>query len=92
MNRIILLIPLFLSACGGMQATQYTTSDGKPGYKLTCSEFNTTLEACKAKAGEVCATGYVINQSYRETYPDSGDGIYRFANNHLVFTCNTPKV
>lgn len=89
MKKFYWVLPLMLGACAGIQATPYTASNGKAGYQLTCSEFNTTLETCKAKAGELCANGYEIDQSlsYRETFPESGDGIYMPARQHLAVVC-----
>lgn len=89
MKKTLMLIPLLLTACAGLQPAPQTTSTGKAGYKLTCSEFNTTFEQCKAKASELCMHGYDLdaNISYRETYPDSGDGIYMPARNHVVVAC-----
>jgi hypothetical protein len=93
MKKTLILIPLLLSACASNQPTPHATSDGKPGYKLTCSEFNTTLEQCKAKASENCSHGFDVDPhlSFRETYPDAGDGIYVPARNHLVVGCKDPQ-
>lgn len=93
-KKSILIVPLLLAACAGMQATKTTTSDGKTGYSLTCREFYRSEADCQAKAGELCEHGYDVDSrlSYRETYPDSGDGIYIPAKNHIVVTCKTPQV
>ncbi|HSI44635.1 MAG TPA: hypothetical protein VK950_00540 [Methylophilus sp.] len=89
MKKILILIPLLLTACASLQPTPQTTSNGKDGFKLTCSEFNTTVEQCKVKASELCSHGYDIDKhmTYRETFPDSGDGIYMPARNHVVVAC-----
>jgi uncharacterized protein YcfL len=50
MKKTLILISLLLSACASNQPTPHATSDGRPGYKLTCSEFNTTLEQCKGES------------------------------------------
>ncbi len=94
MKKISCLLPFLLSACAGIQATPYTTHSGNAGYQLTCSEFNTTLDTCKAKASELCGNGYDVDKSlsYRETFPDSGDGIYMPARQHLAVICHSnPK-
>lgn len=90
MKKMSVLVPILLSACGGMHASQFTTPDGRTGYTLSCSEFYRTQADCQVKAGEYCAHGYEVDHrlSYRETYADSGDGTHMPARNHLVFTCN----
>ncbi|MBF4987516.1 hypothetical protein [Methylophilus sp. 14] len=89
MKKIIFLLPLMMSACASVTPHQYTTQQGRMGYTLTCSEFNTTWEQCQSKAGELCSQGYEVDKqlSFKETFPDSGDGIYRPANNHLAVVC-----
>lgn len=86
---MLMLFPVAMSACAGIEATKHTGKMGEVSYQLTCSEFNTTLDACKAKAQELCGSPYEINQrlSYRETYPDSGDGFYMPGKQHLVVDC-----
>jgi hypothetical protein len=50
---------LFL--CGCASATPTYTSDGKPGYGLTCSGAARSWGMCYEKAGELCGTkGYVV--------------------------------
>ena len=89
MKKIIFLIPLIVSACASVTPQQYATQQGKKGYTLTCSEFNTTWEQCQEKAGAMCSHGYVVDKqlSFAEKFPDSGDGIYRPTNNHLAVLC-----
>ncbi len=91
---ILLLLPVAVSACAGIQSTKVVTSQGDVSYHLSCSEFNTTLETCKAKATELCGGAFEINQrlSYRETYPDSGDGFVIPARQHLVVDCKSNQL
>lgn len=93
MKIMLLLVPVMVSACAGIHATPHETSSGKPGYKLTCSEFNATLDDCKARASELCSHGFVVDKhlSYRETHPDSGDGFYMHPKQHLVVACKDPE-
>lgn len=89
MKKIIFLLPLMMSACASVTPHQYTTQQGGVGYTLTCSEFNTTWEQCQSKAGALCTQGYEVDKhlSFTEHFPDSGDGMYRPANNHLAVVC-----
>ncbi|QDC43899.1 hypothetical protein [Methylophilus medardicus] len=93
MKKTISVLALIVSACASVTPQPYTTQQGKLGYTLSCSEFNTSQQQCQAKAGAMCAAGYVVDtqRSSHETFPDSGDGIYRPANNHLAVICkDTP--
>jgi hypothetical protein len=47
----------------------------------------------REKASENCSHGFEVDPhlSYRETYPDAGDGIYVPARNHLVVGCKDPQ-
>lgn len=92
MKKLFFVIPLMLSACASVTPQQFTTQNGKVGYTLTCSEFNTSWEQCQTKAGALCSQGYEVDkqQSYTEHFPDSGDGIYRPANNHQTVICKNP--
>lgn len=89
MKKIIFILPLLMAACASFSPQKYTGNNGKAGYSLICSEFNTTWEQCLRKAGDQCAAGYELDKklSYTESFPDSGDGIYRPANNHLAVLC-----
>lgn len=89
MKKIFFLVPWMLSACASVTPQQYTTQGGRVGYTLTCSEFNTTWEQCQSKAGALCSQGYDVDKqlSFTERFPDSGDGLYRPANNHLAVIC-----
>lgn len=88
---VLCLFPISISACAGIEATKVTGKQGQVSYHLTCSEFNTSLEACKTKAQELCGGPFEVNQrlSHRETYPDSGDGFYMPAKQHLVVDCQS---
>lgn len=90
----LLFFPVAMSACAGIQTSKVVSAQGDVSYHLTCSEFNTTLETCKAKAQELCGGTFVINQklSHRETYPDSGDGFVIPAKQHLVVDCKSNQL
>lgn len=85
----VLLVASGLVACATIDAVPRTDARGNPGYKLVCSEFNTSLQECEAKARALCGGPFNIDPqlSYRETYPDSGDGFYMPARQHLVVSC-----
>ena len=87
MKKIVCFVPLLiLLSCASVQST---TSDinGKRAYKLSCSEFNSSLEKCKAKAQELCASDYKLIEYTKEVYPDAGDGVYMHPKHHLVVAC-----
>lgn len=85
----VLMMCGVLVACAGIKTEPTADANGKNGYRLSCSEFNTTLAQCKAKASELCGGDFKMDPhlSYRETYPDSGDGIHMPARQYLVVSC-----
>lgn len=89
--KSLMFIPiLLLSACAtGNHPKPYASAGGGEGYKLSCSEFNTSLDQCKAQASKMCLTGAIVDEylTYRETFPDAGDGFYMPAKNHVVVAC-----
>lgn len=91
---LLMLFPVAMQACAGIETSKLTSTNGEASYHLSCSEFNTTMETCKAKAHELCGGPFEINQrlSHRETYPDSGDGFVMPAKQHLVVDCKTSQL
>lgn len=89
MTKTVRFIPfLLLVACASVQS-QPTEINGKRGFKLTCSEFNSSLEECKVKASELCDNNFTVVDHTKETYPDAGDGFYMPAKHHLAVECNS---
>lgn len=86
---MLMFLAVTMQACAGIEATKFTGGQGEVSYHLSCSEFNTTLEACKAKAHDLCGGVFEVNHqlSHRESYPDSGDGFVMPAKQHLVVDC-----
>jgi hypothetical protein len=88
MNKSLRFIPLvLLISCASVQSTPFESGGDNPTHKLTCSEFNSSLEACKSKAKELCATDYKVIDHHKEVYPDAGDGFYMHPRHHLVVQC-----
>lgn len=89
MKKIFRLVPIILLiSCASVQS-QPIESNGNQAFKLTCSEFNSSLEECKAKASELCANNYKILDHYKEVYPDAGDGFYMHPRHHVSVQCNS---
>lgn len=89
MNNMLRFAPLLLLiSCASVQSNTIE-QDGKQVHKLSCSEFNSSLEECKAKASELCANNYKLVSHHEEVYPDSGDGSYMHPRHHLSVECNT---
>jgi hypothetical protein len=84
------IIPFFalLSACASIQPQSIRGPNGKPAYAMECSGFGRTLQACYAKAGEVCANGYTIVDKATGTIavPINGS-IMAAPQNSLVVEC-----
>ncbi|MDP2154118.1 MAG: hypothetical protein Q8J66_10740 [Methylotenera sp.] len=88
MNKTILLVPLLtLASCASVQTTQIE-HDGMQAYKLTCSEFNSSLNECKANADKLCANGYKLVDHHKDVYADSGDGFYMPTTHYLTVKCS----
>jgi hypothetical protein len=53
---------MILSAVGCAEVSPQPMSgpDGRQAYSMRCSGFGRTLEACYAKAGEICPNGYEV--------------------------------
>lgn len=87
MKKIFLLAPmLILASCASMQ-TAHIDDDGKHVYKLTCSEFNSSLDECQQNAEKLCSNGYKLQDYYRHVYADPGDGFYMPDRHHLTVKC-----
>lgn len=87
MNTMLRFVPLLmLISCANVQSTTME-SDGSQVHKLTCSEFNSSLQECKSKASELCRNDYKLLSHHEETFPDSGDGFYVHTQHHLAVAC-----
>ncbi len=89
MNHMLRFTPLLLLiSCASVQSTTLE-QDGKKIHQLTCSEFISSLQACEAKASELCNNNYKLISHYKEEYPDSGDGFYFHPRHHLSVECKS---
>lgn len=89
MTKTIRFIPfLLMVACASVQS-QPTEINGKRAFKLTCSEFNSSLEECQRKASELCNDNFTVVDHSKETYPDAGDGFYMHPKHHLSVECHS---
>ena len=89
MKKLMSFVPFLMLvsvSVTGAQAAQME-SDGKKMQTLSCNEFNTSLEECKARASKVCTNGHELVNHHAEVPADSGDGIYMHTTNHLVVRC-----
>jgi hypothetical protein len=87
-KKFILFAPLLmLASCAGVQTTQIE-HENKQAYKLTCSEFNSNLNECKANADKLCSNGYKLVNYYKHDYADSGDGFYMPSTHYLTVECS----
>lgn len=89
MRTSLRFIPLALFIfCASVQSTPFDAGNGKQGFKLTCSEFNSSLEECKTKAKDLCASDFKLVEHHVLDHPDAGDGFYMPTEHHLVVECN----
>jgi hypothetical protein len=66
--RIGLLFLLsLLASCAGINPKPVTGPHGRPAYEMQCSGLGRTLEACHAKAAELCRDGYTVFAQTSET-------------------------
>lgn len=88
MKKIIFFAPLFiLASCASVQTAQIEYGS-KQAYKLTCSEFNSSLKECKENADKICTNGYNLLSYYKHEYADAGDGFYMPSSHHLTIECS----
>lgn len=67
MKRWILLLLPLLAACAGINPKPVAGPNGRPAYLMECSGLGRTLEACHAKAEELCPDGYAVIAQSSET-------------------------
>jgi len=77
---------IMLISCANVKSTTLEVN-GQQLHKLTCSEFNSSLEKCQAKASELCQENYKLLSHSKEVYPDAGDGMYYPAKHHITVQC-----
>lgn len=89
MKRIALLTPLLLTACAAVQPQPFSGPNGKQAYSMKCSGMGRTLDACYAKAGELCPGGYNIidRASGTVAVPLSGGGFIAAPQHNLAIEC-----
>jgi hypothetical protein len=63
---LLFLLPL-LASCAGINPKPVTGPHGRPAYEMQCSGLGRTLEACHAKAAELCPDGYTVFAQASET-------------------------
>lgn len=63
---LFFLLPL-LASCAGINPKPVTGPHGRPAYQMQCSGAGRTLEACYAKAEELCPDGYHVFARTSET-------------------------
>lgn len=89
MNKLLRFTPLLmLISCASVQSTTLEHEKGQI-HQISCSEFNTTLQECKAKASELCANDYKLLSHHKEVYPDAGDGFYMHPRHYLSVECTS---
>ncbi len=89
MNKLLRFTPLLmLMSCASVQSTTLDQENGKV-HQISCSEFNTTLQECKAKADELCNSDYKLLSHHKEVYPDAGDGFYMHPRHYLSVECTS---
>lgn len=92
MKKRMLFLPLLMLVLSvGVNAAQIE-HHGNQTYTLSCNEFNTSLEECKAHATKVCANGHDLVNHHEEVAADAGDGFYMHTKHHLVVRCSTFEV
>lgn len=67
MRAVFLLLLPLLAACTGINPKPVTGPHGRPAYQMKCSGLGRTLEACHAKADELCPDGYTVIAQMSET-------------------------
>lgn len=88
MKKLLRFTPLLmLMSCASVQSTTLEFENRKI-LQLSCSEFNTTLQQCQAKASELCGSDYKLLSHHKEEYPDAGDGFYIHPRHHLSVECS----
>jgi hypothetical protein len=85
-HGVILIAFVCLTACASLQTAKNDHQTGKIN-KLTCSEFNSSLEACQLKAKALCKGDYKLIDTHTEVAPDAGDGFYVYTKYHLLIEC-----
>lgn len=89
MKTIMRFVPMILLiSCASVQS-QPVESNGKQAFELTCSEFNSSIEECKAKASELCAHNYKVLKHEKLEYADAGDGFYMHPRHQLLVECKS---
>ena len=89
MNNMLRFAPLLLLlSCASVQSNT-TEQNGRKVHELTCSEFNSSLDECTAKASELCDHNYKLLTHHKEVYSDSGDGFYMHPRHHLSVECKS---
>jgi len=89
MNKLLRFTPLLmLISCASVQSTTLEHENGQI-HQISYSEFNTTLQECKAKASELCANDYKLLSHHKEVYPDAGDGFYMHPRHYLSVECTS---
>lgn len=59
-GALALSLPFLLIACAAVEPQPFSGPNGKQAFSMKCSGMGRTLDACYAKAGEVCPSGYLI--------------------------------
>jgi len=78
-----------LTACASITPQSIRGPNGRQAFAMKCSGMGRTLEACYAKAGELCSSGYTIvdRASGTVAVPVNG-GVMAAPTNTLVIECN----
>ncbi len=88
MKKLMLFVPLLMLVSGVSVYAAEIEHHGKQTYTLSCNEFNTSLEECKAHASKVCTNGHELVNHHEEVPADSGDGFYMHTTHHLLVRCS----
>ena len=85
----LLLATNALAACASIQPIQMRGPKGRVAYSMTCSGMGRTIEACFAKAGEICPNGYDIvdRVSGLSAVPAPNGGIIAGTQHSLIVEC-----
>lgn len=94
MVRYIVIFATLFCVAGCVSSSETYTSDGKPGYKVSCHGALYSWATCHAKAGDICgARGYTVDNNSPNVrnsrdadivVADEDDGVIR----SMVVSCN----
>lgn len=88
MKKLMLFVPLLVLISSVSVNAEQTEHNSNKTITLSCNEFNTSLDECKAQANKICTNGHELVNHHEEEHADSGDGFYMHSTHHLVVRCS----